>query len=294
MVSGLLFYSPASLTATIFSHISSSALLAILYFRGFSAMHEAVHSSLHSNKKMNNWFGVYYGALCFLPFEHWKDIHLQHHLWTGNWEKDPVMKLVRDFRGEPTRVTKVISFFWRSWIPALAIMQEYVFWFVCTTRFLQEKPFKISRFMSLAFPILTWASIFYFAGPNLTLSVFIPSFLIYLVMVEVINLPHHLGLPQNKGEVKMALWDQYLAARSCAYPWVLSHFVFLNFNYHAEHHLYPNLPWTQLAALSEKLRHELENYNLCIGNQWIQDNRRRAIEDVLKPGEMAQKEAKEA
>src|SRR2546423_1704170 len=63
-----------------------SASLAVFYFRSFSLMHEAVHGSITPRRRWNDWIGLVYGVFCFLPFEHWRDIHLLHHQWAGNVE----------------------------------------------------------------------------------------------------------------------------------------------------------------------------------------------------------------
>lgn len=255
-----------------------------LYFRAFSAMHEAVHGALHPNRKWNDRFGVIYGVLCFLPFEHWKEIHLLHHQWAGNVDKDPVMKLVKDFNGPPTFLLRMVSAFWKSWFPLVAVLQENLFWTVCVVRYIRDqKSRSFSRFVSLALPLLVWGGVFAVCGLKSTAAILLPSFLVYLAMVEIVNFPHHLSLPQENGETKLALWDQYQIARSCIYPKWLARHVFLNFNYHAEHHLFPTLSWRYLDALSEKLRVELEGYNYCIGNAWILENRRKPIEEVVKP-----------
>src|SRR5690606_35780940 len=88
----------------------------------------------------------------------------------------------------------------------------------------------------------------YKAGIITPMSV-LPGLFLYLVMVEVINFPHHLELPQYEGEHKLKVWDQFLISRSCHYPKWFSHFVLNNFNLHAEHHLFPQAPWYMLDEL---------------------------------------------
>jgi omega-6 fatty acid desaturase (delta-12 desaturase) len=260
--------------------ISCIVLLAVFYFRSFSMMHEAVHGSGIGHRKWNDRLGLFYGIFCFLPFEHWKEIHLLHHHWAGNVEKDPVMKLVLDFRKPPTRAHRIFSLLWRSWFPILALMQNYVFWFVCISRFRQHK--SASRWVSLILPVAIWGLFFAFAGMQLSCLILIPSILAYMCLVEVINFPHHLSLPQYEGDTKLNLWDQHQIARSCIYPKLFSSVVLLNFNYHTEHHLFPTLPWYRLPIVSQALRSSLPEYNLSIGNAWIRANRRKSLEEVLK------------
>lgn len=262
----------------------SSVLLAVLYFRGFSAMHEAVHSTLHPNKKINDVLGRCYGILCFLPFDHWKEIHLIHHQWAGNIEKDPVRKLVLEFRKPPTTSRRVINWLWKAWFPVLAIMQEYVFWSLCMMRFLQKNERDLRRFFSLALPVAAWGAIFAFVSWPVTAFVLVPSIVMYLSLVEVINFPHHMSLPQYEGETKLPLWEQYKISRTCLYQSWFESFVLLNFNYHTEHHLFPTLPWYRLKTLSQRLRSDFieTGYNLSFGHEWIVANRKLTLDEATQ------------
>jgi fatty acid desaturase len=110
---------------------------------------------------------------------------------------------------------------------------------------------------------------------------------IYLAMVEVINLPHHLRLPRLPGEGKLSLWNQHQVSRTCVYSSWFSSFVLLNFNYHAEHHMFPTLPWYELPkahALVQKA--QPKGYYLCNGHEWIRENRQKNLKEVFAPTEI--------
>lgn len=264
------------------SHLATSlgaaGALAILYFRSFAMMHEAVHGLISTNKRWNDLGGLIYGALCFLPFEQWRNIHLVHHYWAGNVEKDPVRKLTLVYKKPQTFMHNVFSVMWRSWLPILATLQTCVFWVESAVRYRQKPGF--SAFLGLVMPIAFWGTAFAAAGWRTSLLVLLPSVILYFWLVEVVNFPHHTDLPQYEGETKLSLWDQYKIARSCFYPKVLEKWVLLNFNYHTEHHLFPTLPWYQLEELSRELRLKIPDYNYSIGNAWIKRNRKRPLRDV--------------
>lgn len=258
--------------------LTASLSLAVLYFRAFSMMHEGVHGAILANRRGNDWAGLFYGALCFLPFTQWREIHLLHHQWSGNVEKDPVRKITVLFRGKPTFLTGMMSFFWPTWIPAAAAMQNYVFWSESLKRFRNGKG-ALAK-ISLALPVLLWASAFYLVGWTIVAAVLAPSILFYLALVEMVNFPHHTDLPQHEGDIKAPLWEQHKTARSCFYPRMFEHFVLLNFNYHIEHHLYPTLPWHQLKGLNPVLRSKIPDYFYSNGNEWVVRNRRRSFREV--------------
>lgn len=278
-IRGDISFSFQDITLCAFSALS----LSLFYFRSFSMMHEAVHGCLHQSRRLNDLAGLLFGAFCFLPFAQWREIHLFHHQWAGNVEKDPVMKLVLEFRKPPTRMRAFLSTLWRSWFPILALLQYQVFWLECASRFWKAKRGLDS--LSMVLPLLLWAAVIAAAGWPVAVFVILPSALLYFALVEVINFPHHMNLPQYEGETKLSIWEQYKISRSCIYPKLFSHFVLLNFNYHTEHHLFPTLPWYRLNALSERLRRELPGYNFTLGNDWILENRGKSLEDVSKAPE---------
>lgn len=256
--------------------LGASIPLSVFYFRSFSMMHEGVHGLLASHRRTNDLLGIIYGAACFLPFAQWREIHLLHHYWSGNVEKDPVRRITLLFKQEPIFITKVMCFFWPTWLPAAAVMQNYVFWSESVVR-LKKNPLAVA---SVTLPLALWAGIFAFAGLHLSLFVIIPSILIYLALVEMVNFPHHTDLPQYDGDTKFSLWEQHKTARSCFYPKMFERFVLLNFNYHIEHHLYPTLPWYRLESLSQRLRKEIPDYFFSDGNEWVRFNRKRPFREV--------------
>lgn len=256
----------------------SSVLLAIFYFRSFSMMHDAVHGALVRNRRVNNILGVIYGAACFLPFYQWREIHLLHHYWSGNVEKDPVRRITVMFRENPTWMTRMMSLFWPTWLPVAAVIQNWVFWSASVVRFDRKKG--NTAVLSLALPLFAWGFVFLIAELNTALFLILPSIVVYLAMVEMVNFPHHTDLPQHEGDTKFALWEQHKTARSCFYPKMFERYVLLNFNYHIEHHLYPTLPWYHLEALSTVLRREIPDYFYSEGNDWVVRNRQRPFREV--------------
>lgn len=262
----------------VFRCLISSLCLAVLYFRAFSIMHEGVHGALSKRHRLNDYVGLIYGAICFLPFSQWREIHLLHHLWSGNVERDPVRRITMIYRTEPIFLAKVMAFFWPTWIPAAAVVQNYVFWSESVMRFDRGKG--RNAFLSITLPLVLWGSVCVLSGMVLTAFVIIPSIVAYLALVEMVNFPHHTDLPQYEGETKFPLWEQGKTARSCFYPRPFERFVLLNFNYHIEHHMYPTLPWYQLDKLSVEVRKRMPNYFFSQGNEWVIRNRKRSFKEV--------------
>jgi fatty acid desaturase len=272
---------------TAWSYALSQVLLACLYFRAFGAMHEAVHGSLSKKRLLNEWLGVVYGGICLLPYTTWRTVHLDHHAWAGNIEKDPVMRIVREFPGKPEFRKKLDTCLWRSWIPYMAFLQEVVFWSASVKLILGKKTMAgmyMGLLASIAAPLLMFASLLVAGRALGGVWMLLPSIVAYLVLVEVVNFPHHLSLPRVAGDGKLSLWEQYKISRTCVYSSWFSRFVLLNFNYHAEHHMFPNLPWYELAGAHKKIKEvSPEGYQMCQGHEWIRLNRQKDLKEVLAP-----------
>ena len=268
-------------------YLISQPLLALFFFRSFGLMHDAVHNSVSPHKKINTLVGYIYGSFCFLPFEAWKDIHMKHHTWASNIDRDPTYSLVKNYNPNNFLGNGLKNIIWKSWLPILGALQYFVFWkhnYTLITHLRQKKISITPTIMSIVTSFVIY-NLFYISIGNISLAKsVIPAIFIYLVMVEVINFPHHLGLPVYNGNDRLRYKDQYKVSRSCMYPRWFSRFVLKNFNYHSEHHLYPDLPWYHLDKAHSLLKTESQlNTNFIKGNQWIIENRKVNLNELLTP-----------
>ncbi len=260
-------------------------LLAMLFFRQFALMHEAVHGNVCHSGSLNTLVGILAGVFCFLPFESWRRLHQEHHLWAGNVENDPSSKLRREY--DPKRRVKygILNLIWKSWIPIMGLLQQVVFWLYpiqqIRNRSLRPR-IKVSIVASTLLPLavyVTCGSLW----PNLfQLRNFAAAIVLYLMLVELINFPHHMDVYAYKGTDRMPVLQQHRVTRSSSYPLWFSNFFLLNFNLHVEHHLFPTLPWYQLPQAQEFLKPALGGeYNESIANEWIVKNRKLSLDQLL-------------
>ena len=75
--------------------ILSQIMLAFFYFHNFALIHEAGHGNVHKKEWVNSAVGFYTSPFCFLPYFPWKHIHNEHHIHTGNLDKDPTMAALK-------------------------------------------------------------------------------------------------------------------------------------------------------------------------------------------------------
>ncbi|MBK9324424.1 MAG: fatty acid desaturase [Bdellovibrionaceae bacterium] len=260
--------------------------VSVFMFRSFGVMHEAVHNAVSKNKFINDAVGIVSGAAGLFPYETWRKSHLSHHHWSGNVEKDSVMGLVLAVPKMSLQSQRFLSRIWKTWFPILAILQHVVFWQI-SLKIYRQNVGSIKVLMSLVAPILFWGTLLLMAPLEFSLGVLGPALFLFFVAIEVVNLPHHLQLPQFRGEEKFPAWQQYLTVRSCAYPKWIARFVVLNFNYHIEHHMFPDVPWYHLDKLHGPVRQALgDSYNTDPYFRWILENKPKDIVAVLAPAEI--------
>lgn len=250
------------------SAIANPLLFCAFTFRAFGMMHDCVHDAAFEKRRFNSVFGWIWGTFCFLPYGSWRRLHLDHHNWTGNVEKDPSMKLLIEYRDRGYNFRRQLPVFWRTWIPGLALEQHFVFWRATIGK--RESLFVLAAVLYLA----AAAALIGLLGVALGL-------VLYLIMVEVINFPHHLDLVQYTGESKFKPFEQTAFTRSCHYPKWFAHLFLCNFNLHNEHHLFPAHPWYQLDNIHQDLRSENVKVNESSRNAWIVKNRKRSLGDVF-------------
>ena len=261
----------------------AAPLFSVLMFRNFCLMHEAVHSIAHNSKKINAFLGFISGTFCFLPYFLWKEIHIQHHYWAGNYQKDPALGLAKNYEKFPFWLRKTLDISWRLHIPFSAIAQHVVFWWHSALYFRKKDLTAIQKIEALA-PIAFYLLLGAFSSPGLKLALLL-GLGFYLYLVELVNFPHHAGLYLEPNETShLPVWDQHHVSRTCKYPDLVERFVVLNFNYHIEHHLFPNLPWHQLKkvnlALAEDRVKEGSGF-MTITNQWLLDTRKKSFKYFL-------------
>lgn len=62
-------------------------LFSLILFRSFILLHDLMHDSLFKNKKLNKVFGRFLSVILFIPYEFWKNNHLNHHVNLGNLDE---------------------------------------------------------------------------------------------------------------------------------------------------------------------------------------------------------------
>jgi acyl-lipid omega-6 desaturase (Delta-12 desaturase) len=269
------------------AYLLSQLLLALFFFHSFSILHECVHGNVHKKQLVNSLIGHYASLFCFFPYFPWRYIHTKHHQWAGNLEKDPVLVHLRRWR-ELNHVPWIARFGWKSWMPISGFLQQFVYWLYPITMWREGSMNRQAFFrsvMSIGWSISGYVLLFMLFPAQVNFANLWLSLLLYLVAVELVNLPHHVGMPTLRigaSRDRLKLWDQHETTRSCHYPGLLSELLVLNFNIHTEHHLFPDLPWYRLKRARSLVKPVLgDEHHEVVGIGWNVDNRARSATEVF-------------
>jgi fatty acid desaturase len=259
----------------------AQVLLVVVFFNGFSILHECGHGSAFKSTALNTLVGHLCSTFCFIPYYPWKYIHQQHHAWTGNIDRDPVLRSLRRWRD--TQVPPLVRASWRTWVPLGAILQHVVF---LTYPYQMLRSGELTRGKAIRVAVsIAWMgfsyALFHWLAPDIVrFSKLGPALFLFVVAEELVNTPHHADVAGF--DHKLPVWEQYRASRSCYYPRGVSELFVLNFNFHTEHHLFPKLPWFRLRYARSLVKQRLASrYHEAIGLTWNVENRRTSIQAIV-------------
>jgi len=214
-----------------------------------SRWHECGHGTAFKTDWMNN---AVYELACFMVMresEVWRWSHTRHHSDTIIVGRDPEIQVPRP----PDLWAHFLSIFnlgnYRTYYAnlvrhACGRVTEAERTFIPESEF--PKLFRKARIVAAlylaalasAWMLQSWLPIF---------LVILPHFFgTWLMMIH--NTPQHAGLAEN-------VLDHRLNCRT-VYMNPLSRFIYWNMNYHVEHHMFPLVPYHNLPALHELIKHD--------------------------------------
>ena len=219
------------------------ALLGATIVTLFAAMHECVHKTAFKNPTLNNVFGWIAGTLCFYNFTYYRRYHTWHHRYTQDPERDPELSSPK-----PTSLLEYLVHvsglpFWlmRPWeLLEMAIGRKRYPFIPDEARGAVAWSARAQLGVYLAVAAVsiatrsTWALWYWFVPALLG-----QPFLRLLLIVE------HTGCSQDANGLTNT--------RTTLASWPVR-FLMWNMPYHAEHHLYPSIPFFQLPQAHRELR----------------------------------------
>jgi fatty acid desaturase len=212
----------------------------------FAPMHECVHRTAFASRAANDILGWIAGVLGFYNSTYYRHFHAWHHRYTQDPARDP--ELIYPKAGNRRQYFTELSgiMFWlRRAIdyPALAFGAARRLPFVPESA-RREVAFSVSVQLSIYFAGAVSIVLFY---PGVLYFWFLPAILAQ-PLLRALLIVEHTGCSQDSNGLTNTRTTQ------TNFPIRL---LMWNMPYHAEHHLYPFIPFHQLPALHLKLREHL-------------------------------------
>ncbi|MBL7687770.1 MAG: fatty acid desaturase [Bdellovibrionaceae bacterium] len=207
--------------------------------------HESIHGNLHKNRALNDWLGRY---LCGFPtlmsLSRYRRLHLLHHSAVGSAKWDPDRNLY-DFY--PTKMRQFLLKQISS-VVSLKTLKDFLSYYTDWPELLTKNrrlhvssDVKQFTLFHLLVGIGTW-----------TIGLQIEYLIFWIAPIVLITQPYVLlmgGLQHGPARTNQPNASRTILG-SKLYMWLL---LPCDINFHAEHHLRPNIPHYHLKRFSESL-----------------------------------------
>ena len=209
----------------------ATVISGVLCFYCFSVAHDSTHGAVSQNKTINDWLGhismVFFGG--FAPLEVARWIHMQHHRFTNDHDKDPDAYGHKIDFWFPLRWSNFDYHYSRYFIQNAGPMRKRL-----------QKSLFIKVPLVLAAVI---ASIAFGYGYEMLMLWFLPTRISsFLFVTMFVYLPHAPFLAT-------AAESEYKATNvRKGFEWLLTPIMMFQ-NYHLLHHLYPSAPFYHYIKL---------------------------------------------
>jgi fatty acid desaturase len=239
----------------------------------FAPMHECVHRTAFKSRRLNDVFGWLAGLLCFYNSTYYRRYHTWHHRYTQDGERDPELSTPKP----RTRLGYVAHV---SGIPFwLGKPRELIS--IAAGR-LGHLPFippdaRRETAISAAAQLAVYAAAIagsIFGQSTVLLYYWLLPALLAQPLLRAILIVEHTGCSEDANGLTNTR-TTLTTAPVRALMW--------NMPFHAEHHLYPSIPFHQLPTAHERIRESLAN----IAPSYVAANRSviRSIDDVRPENE---------
>ncbi len=226
----------------------------------FAPMHECVHRTAFKTRQLNDLFGWIAGVLCFYNSTYYRRYHTWHHRYTQDLDRDPELSSPRPRHFFDYLVHLSGVPFW------LAKPRELMMIAAGRTRHLPYITDDSRRTVALSAAAQLAVYVVAIAGSAAAHSTFLLYYwllpaLLAQPLLRAILIVEHTGCSEDTNgltntRTTLTLWPVRL------FMW--------NMPFHAEHHLYPSIPFHQLPAAHGKLRERLAH----LAPSYVAANRR--------------------
>ncbi|HKI83396.1 MAG TPA: fatty acid desaturase [Candidatus Krumholzibacteria bacterium] len=240
-------------------------LLGFCYFDYTVLLHEVVHKTVfqRSRPRWLRALGILYAVPSGISASQFTRWHLDHHDNLGDGLDDPKRHWL-----SPKKRSRLVKLLY--WTPLLipiyftAAKRESVSYEPSL-----QRTIAIERGVTILFHLAVLAGLFYWGGFSAALRVYlVPYLLVFPVAFSLNRLGQHYAIDPSE----VARWSTRIDGN---FFW---RWIYLNSNYHLEHHYFQNVPLYNLRRLNRILRafydaHGIPNYGYGrILRAWFVDN----------------------
>ena len=217
----------------------------------FAAMHECVHRTAFDSRGLNDIFGWIAGALCCYNFTYYRKYHTLHHRHTQDHERDPELASPKPttLRGYLFHLSGIGFWFLKPKELLVAIRGR--------SPYVPEQAramVSISAAAQLGLYVALFVGSLVFRTNVVLLFWFLPAVL-GQPLLRAMLIVEHTGCTHDENGLTNT--------RTTLTNWPLR-FLMWNMPYHAEHHLYPSIPFFRLpdahVSIKERLEHLAAGY----------------------------------
>ncbi len=227
-------------------------------FMGLIAIHELQHHTVFNSRALNSFFEKVYAYISWSDYLWYQASHAIHHQGTCHAEYDGEVRLPIRFSIRRWRVWLG----WVAWNPSATWQRLTLVWHHANGRIrgdwynhvlpesnlnLRHKHRNWARLLLIGH-FLT-ACVFVFTGHWFLIIVFTFGTFYCAWLGFLCGLPQHYGLNQNIPDFRQN-------SRTFTCSW-LPAFYYWNMQYHIEHHMFPAVPFYNLAKLRRAIEHDL-------------------------------------
>ena len=237
-------------------------VLAVAMVEWFVLLHESGHDTLFRGHALNRCLGHVAGFFALVPFECWRRIHARHHRWTGWQDLDPTTaSLTPRSRGRLERWA--VNFCWKYWIPLFStVYRADNFWNLPRLARLFESDARARRscVVNALAQAALYALVIVVVGPARSAATVAAALVLAFVAEDVLLLSQHTHVPMGRSQGRRVEPHAALAqegfTRSLRLPRWLSR-IWLHFDLHELHHMYPFVPGYRLADIPYSAANEV-------------------------------------
>jgi omega-6 fatty acid desaturase (delta-12 desaturase) len=243
-------------------------VLAVSFVEWFVLLHECGHDTLFRARALHRPVGYVAGFFALIPFECWRRIHARHHRWTGWQDLDPTTVSLTP-RPRSRFQCWAVNVCWKYWIPLFSTTYRVDnFWNVprLARLFRSDRRARRRFIANAAAQAAAYVVVLLIVGPlPLARSVGVALMLTFMVE-DVLLLSQHthvpMGLSQGRSVEPYSALAQEPFTRSLRLPAWLSR-VWLHFDAHELHHMYPFVPGYRLNEVPYAAANEVS------WRQWV-------------------------